>query len=252
MDLHVVNPDPRYDPPAFAQAPPAGWLHIGASVAPPAGPPFVRGNAARTALLARLSVLADDVRAVPGVRQVSVYRAVLIPPLGQNGPRPARFDVAVLIETVSVDDLDSVRDAPAVARMVDAARVASRTVSVTTARCARFLGPVDRERQGLFLFNHFTAPEEVGLPVAIALWEHLAGWYVAETGLTNSTLLVPTGDSDYLMINHARWDVSVPRLAAAQFLKRSFRSYVRANLRAHGVVAMPVLYRLVPTARRAE
>jgi len=50
--------------------------------------------------------------------------------------------------------------------------------------------------------------------------------------------------SDYVMINHARWDHSLPMFAARQLPKKTFRSYMIANLAAHHLAAMPVLYRL--------
>jgi hypothetical protein len=52
----------------------------------------------------------------------------------------------------------------------------------------RRVGDVDKSRPGLFLFNHF-AGDDPGL--AVELWDYLAGWYEAETGLDNSTLLGP-------------------------------------------------------------
>ena len=69
---------------------------------------------------------------------------------------------------------------------------------------------------------------------------------LVETGLDNSTLLAPLEgeESDYMMINHARWDHSLPLFMARQLPKRTFRSYMLANLRAHHLTAMPVLYRL--------
>ena len=78
------------------------------------------------------------------------------------------------------------------------------------------------------------------------MWDYLAGWYEAESGLDNSTLLRPLeGEkSDYVMINHARWDHSLPLFMARQLPKKSFRSYMLANLTANHVAAMPVLYRL--------
>ena len=48
--------------------------------------------------------------------------------------------------------------------------------------------------------------------------------------MDNSTLLGPVGPSDYVFVNHARWDISLPRFAARQFGKRTFYSYVLANL----------------------
>ena len=76
--------------------------------------------------------------------------------------------------------------------------------------------------------------------------QSLSGWYEAETGLDNSTLLAPLegGQSDYVMINHARGDGSLPVFMARQLPKRTFRSYMLANLKAHHLAAMPVLYRL--------
>jgi hypothetical protein len=52
------------------------------------------------------------------------------------------------------------------------------------------------------------------------------------------------GDADYVFVNHARWDRSLPRLMLEQFAKPSFWTYVRAGLRANRTVAMPILYRL--------
>lgn len=60
----------------------------------------------------------------------------------------------------------------------------------------------------------------------------------------NSTLLAPVDGDDYVFVNHARWDMSLPRFTAAQFGKRSFYSYVLANLRANATASMPILYRL--------
>ena len=47
-----------------------------------------------------------------------------------------------------------------------------------------------------------------------------------------------------MLINHARWDGSLPLFMARQLPKKTFRSYLLANLNAHHVAAMPVLYRL--------
>lgn len=241
MELRIVNPDPRYAPPPLTDPPSAGYLHIAASVAPPVGPPFVRPNAGRTRLLDQLKRLAGELDDVAGVVRVSVYRGILIPPLGPGAEHPARFDVAVLVETSSLTALETVADSAPYQQMLATTRAAARSVHVMAARCVRSLGEVDKTRPGLFLFNHFAAEDPA---VALRLWEHLAGWYVAETGLDNSTLLAPNETADYALVNHARWDKSPARLAVEQFAKPSFSRYVRANLRAHRVVAMPVLYRL--------
>src|SRR5579875_1847197 len=138
MELRIVNPDPKYAPPTFAPPPQTGWLQIAATVAPPNRAPFVRSDAARSALLAQLSAIAREAQALPEVQQVSVYRAVLIAPAGAGLPAPARFDVAVLVETTSPDVLDAVRDAPPIARALAAVRSGRSAVHVMTARCAPF------------------------------------------------------------------------------------------------------------------
>jgi hypothetical protein len=118
------------------------------------------------------------------------------------------------------------------------------------ARNAKRVGDVDKTRQGLFLFNYFVADDA---RVMLQLWDYLAGWYAVETGLDNSTLLVPLeGErSDYLAINNARWDESLPRFLWRQFSRKSFRTYVLANLEANRVGAMPVLYRLASSSQQA-
>src|SRR5262249_58151303 len=86
----------------------------------------------------------------------------------------------------------------------------ARAVRVMTARNARRIADVKIDRRGLFLFNHFAADDPA---VMLELWEYLAGWYVAETGLRNSVAMVPLeGErSDYAIVNWARWDESPPR-----------------------------------------
>jgi hypothetical protein len=240
VEPQIINPNPKYAPPTFQPPPPWGYLHIAAAVAPPTGSPFVRRDARRTALLTALKRLAADLQQLSAARRVTVYRGVLVPPAGR-GTRRARFDVAVLIETTSPGVLDEVRATEPYRRLLAAVTETSSELHVMAARCVRSLGEVDRGRPGLFLFNHFAA-EDPG--VAVGLWEHLAGWYAAETGLDNSTLLEPIEPVDYVLVNHARWDKSVWRLALEQLTKKTFRSYVVGNLRANHTVAMPVLYRL--------
>jgi hypothetical protein len=73
-----------------------------------------------------------------------------------------------------------------------------------------------------------------------------AVWFQVETGLDNSTVLAPLeGEaSNFIIINHARWDGSLVSVLAKHLAKKSFRSYVLGNLDANQVGAMPVIYRL--------
>lgn len=243
MELRIVNPRREYAPPPFSEPPPTGYLHLAAAVEPTRGrTPFPRGGTRKAALLGRLKVLAAELERLETVRRATVFRAVLLPPAPAAAAHPARFDVVVLVEAESVDVLDEVRSSRPYQRMVAEVTEVADDVHEMAANCLRYLGDVDKSRQGLFLFNHFVAKDA---EVATRLWEHLAGWYVTETGLDNSTLLAPIGPADYVFVNHARWDTGLLGFAARQFGKSSFRGYVQANLRANETTAMPILYRKV-------
>ncbi|HEX9289879.1 MAG TPA: hypothetical protein VF904_10165 [Anaeromyxobacteraceae bacterium] len=259
MELQIVNPDPRYAPAALLEPATSGYIHIGAEERPPPrpGPLLFRGRAKRH-LLATLDELARRLERERAVEKVTVYEAVAIPPFSRfpyvkdraGEIRFPRFDVVVLVETTSPAALRDVQATAPYRELLDTLRAHARRVHVVAARNAKRMGDVDKTRQGLFLFNYFVADDAER---ALRLWDHLAAWYQVETGLDNSTLLVPLeGErSDYLAINHARWDESVPRFMSRQLLKRSFRTFVQANLAANRVGAMPVLYRLARPERRA-
>jgi hypothetical protein len=246
MELTLVNPDPKYQRVGLMEPAPAGYLHLAAVIEPTIGrTPFPRGGPRKTALLAELKALAVGLERHEAVTKATVYRAVLIPPTGSDAQRmatrPARYDVAVLVETTTVDAAAEVEATPEYRKLRDAVTAEARDSHVMAARCLRRVGDVDKTRQGLFLFNYFVAENPA---VALDLWDHLAAWYAAETGMDNSTLLGPVGEAGYTFVNHARWDMSVPRFAAEQFGKPSFYRFVIANLHANAVAAMPILYRL--------
>jgi hypothetical protein len=243
MELAIVNESTTWPAARLREPLPYGYIHIAAAVDPPRqpGPPFPGRSERRAALLDRLKALAGELARLDAVERATVYRAVLVPPAGEQVTRPARFDVAVLIETSSPAEIGEVQAAEQYRQLVEAATAAAQDVHVMAARCGRLIGDVDKSRPGIFLFNHFTTADP---QVALELWDRLAGWYAVETGLDNSTLLQPIGEADYAFVNHARWDHSLARLMVEQFAKPSFWTYVRANLRANRTVAMPALYRL--------
>lgn len=254
MDLKLVNPQAKYAKVTLIDPPPLGYIHLAAAVDPPPGPTPIPGKSPRkAALLIRLRSLARQLETLTTVERASVYRAILIaPPAGftKAGTHVARYDVVALIETTSPEVLGEVQATEPYRLLVEAVTEAATDVHVMTARCPKRVGEVDKTRQGLFLFNYFVADDTA---VALQLWEHLAGWYAVETGLDNSTLLEPLGDADYVFVNHARWDDSLPRFLLRQLTKPSFRTYLLANLQANRTRAMPILYRLasppLPEAR---
>ena len=242
-ELALVKEKAKWRSVQWRQPLATGYIHVAAAVDPPRqpGPPFPRRSERRAAMLNRLKQTAAALERLQAVERATLYRAVLVPPAEPAAAHPARFDVAALIETASTEAIGAVQGSGAYRELVDTVQDGARDMHVMTARCARLIADVDKSRRGLYLFNHFAA-EDAGL--ALELWERLAGWYVAETGLDNSTLLQPIGAADYVFVNHARWDHGLLRLMLEQFARPSFWTYVRANLRANRTVAMPVLYRL--------
>jgi hypothetical protein len=57
----------------------------------------------------------------------------------------------------------------------------------------------------------------------------------------NSTLLQPTGEGPYALVNYVRLPHGTTRFLLAQLSRPSFHTYVRRRLRDHGMVALPVL-----------
>lgn len=227
MDLRIVNPQPKYPPVKLLEPPPLGYIHVAAAVRPPAGRiPRLGRSAERTALISRLKPLARQLADMDTVVKATVYEAVLMPPPAgyarHIAMHPARYDVVVLVETKAVEG-------------------ATPDTHVMSARCTRYIGDVDKTRQGLFLFNYFVADDPA---VALQLWDHLAGWFVGATGMENSTVLEPIGESDYVFVNHARWDIGLRKFMLRTFAKPSFRRFVVTNQWVNRTGAMPVLYRL--------
>lgn len=209
---------------------------------------FVWESARKKGLLAKLKRHAEAVRALPGVRGITLYKARLIPP-GRGRflkQRPAAhvapYDVVVLVEA------DSPAAAEAIGGMADWRALqsdmcgASKDVYTVVASNVKRIGSVDRTRDGVFLFNFFFADR---LDQNLAVWEYTAGWFEDQTGLRNSTVLLPERGQrqDYTIINHCRWDSLWDILPSLAF-KRSFRTYVLAHFEANNTAAIPILYRL--------
>src|SRR5215207_3298277 len=262
MELNIVNPDSRFSRVNLIEPTTLGYIHLAVQVRPrpmlPQQLPFVPNGRAREELLNRLTMLANRLEQLESVEKATVLEAVAILPSSrfssyfkerQDSIHLARFDVVVLIETASPEVARQVQQTPDYRALLDALESEARDMHVMVARNAKRIGDVEKTRDGLFYLIYFVADD---VNVALELWDYLAGWYEEETGLDNSTLLVPLEDeaSDYLAINYARWDVSLPRLLFRQLSKKSFRTYKLANLEANRVGAMPIVYRLAGAAHR--
>jgi hypothetical protein len=150
--------------------------------------------------------------------------------------------VAILIEAESLQAVELIRKGTAYREMNRLLRNAAQSVYETTATNVKRIGPVDHSRNGVFLFNYFVAERPAQ---NIAVWHYTAGWFQQETGLDNSTVLLPTNGrtSEYTLINHCRWD-RLRDVVPSLIFKRSFRTYVLAHFDLNDTAPMPVLYRL--------
>lgn len=255
MELRIVHPESGYSKATFDEPTQLGYIHIGAEVRPyplPFTPftPFIPTGTEKSMLLGRVKECSRRLEALDSVESATVFEAVAMPPFSRlpyvgdevRSSDFPRFDVAVLIETSSRETVAEVRESNDYRALTDALRSGAKRTRVTTARNEKRIGDVDKSRDGLFIFNHFVAADPT---VMLDLFDHLAGWYEAETGLDNSTLLVPLDDeeSPYVAINNARWDMGLPKFFRKQVANRSFREFVLGNLKANHVGAMPVLYR---------
>ena len=246
MTLEIVNPEERYASLQLQEPPRTGYVHLAGAVEPTlARTPFPRRTRRKGKLLADLKALAVGLAEEDFVTKATVYEAALIPPLGrataESEKRRASYDVAILVEATDVEALDRVLADSDYRELQSTLGGAASETLVMPARCIRLIADVDKSRDGLFLFNYFTAADA---DIALELWEHLAAWYVAETAMDNSTLLAPLTDAPYVFVNHARWDRRLVGFMATQFTAPTFRSYVVANLRTNHTSSAPILFHL--------
>jgi len=258
MTLHepvIVNPTSKYARAPLIAPTTLGYLLIAAEVQPRQAP-FLPNGREKTALLTELQEIAQRIEELDDVEKVTLFDGIAFAPantavrqrLGAAGI--PRFDLVALIETTSLTSARTVQATREYDALLDALRSRARRLYVAAARDAKRIGDVDKARRGTFLFNFFVGddPEKV-----LELWDYLAGWYAVETGLDNSTLLVPLeGErSEFVAINNARWDAGLLRVFFQQLSRASFRTYLLANMEANQVGALPMLYRRAGEPARA-
>ena len=245
--LEAVDADARFPRVRLKEPLPSGFIHVAAEV--DARPPFLPNSRKKRRLLARCKEWCRRLEGDPAVLSAIVFDALVAPPgrgeflkRRKGKVHVARFDLAILIETTSPEAADVLKGSPAYAEMERAIREAASFTHVVTATNAKCIGPVDHESRGIFLFNYFFADDTAK---NLVVWEYTAGWFQQETGLDNSTVLLPRDGerSEYNIVNHCRWD-RLGDVMPSLLFKRSFRSYVLANFEASNVAAMPILYRM--------
>lgn len=203
-------------------------------------------------MLAELKRAASQLRAIDNVAAVDLFRAMVRPPTDRlsaylrrrrGSLQVANFDVAMLVQTSSVPAIGRLQTHDRFVALIETLRHRAQRVYVMPAHNVRRIGDVETTSDGLFLFNHFVADDR---DVMLELWDYLAGWYAAETGLRTSVALMPISSQpdDFTIVNWARWDVHPLRHFWHQLSKRSFWKYVTANLDANNAASMPIYCRL--------
>lgn len=225
------------------------YLLIAAEVDRPRLPVFLTTSAKKRDLLNFCKNRCTQIEERPTISSAVVFKALLIPPgrgkflkerTGQV--HIARFDVVVLIEVADKQAANDLRQDERYKQLLSTITDASSHIYTISATNVKHIGPVDHNRRGVFLFNYFFADD---VEQNLGIWEYTAGWFQQETGLDNSTVLLPdrTEQSDYAIINHCRWDSLFDILPSILF-KSSFKSYVLENFYKNNVAAIPILYKL--------
>ncbi|MGJ3260429.1 MAG: hypothetical protein ACFE0S_12580 [Rhodospirillales bacterium] len=242
-----------------------GYIHLAAEVERPH--PLRPNSAHKKALLASLRNAADDlVKTFPDlVRRADLFDAFVIPPGSAEGRavieksgydvHVAAFDVVLLLECANPDAAQAVRGSPEFGAIAEMLGDAATHTHCVAARNAKRIAEVDRDRDGIFLFNYFHAADidakgAKGVEILLAVWEYTAGWWTKKANLDNSTPLQPLDGeaSDYSLVNHCRWDRLIDILPHLIF-RPTLKKFVLANFTANDIVAMPVLYRLAKVRR---
>jgi hypothetical protein len=224
----------------------SGYLLIAAEIE--RRPMFVPDGRNKRELIRQVNQILSSMRSDDRVIEANAFDGLLA--LARPGKvlqeRPdvprARFDLAVLVETASPEAAAEVERGDLWISLVTSVEAEARRTYRLRAHNVRRMGPVDHRRDGVFLFNYFYADRT---DLNLAAWQYTAGWFMDQTGLDNSTVLLPDDTSEvrYRLINHARWD-RLRNVLPSLIFKRTFHTYVLEHFRINGVAAMPVLYRL--------
>lgn len=246
-DLKIVGPKDQFPEVSLIKPVQSGYLMLALEVdrRPPLG--FFVQSHCKTRLLRDLKAFGQMLRSQSDVLDATVFKAVIIPPgrgafLSKRPNVPvARFDVVMLVEFV---DIEAARRCQNTAQWKEALaksnQYARRSFSISASN-TRHIGPVDHTRDGIFLFNYFYSDS---LELNLKVWNYTAGWFQDQTGLDNSTVLLPNDPSaiPYTIINHCRWDRLRDILPAILFNK-TFKPFVLDNFEQNNTAAIPILYK---------
>ncbi|QPH38904.1 hypothetical protein [Pedobacter endophyticus] len=248
-NLKVVNKHLQFKKVALTEPTSNFYLHIAAEVDQFWIPVFLTTGSRKKRLIDNAKQWCRELKKDHEVVSADVFKAILIPPgIGKflkeqlGRVQIAKYDFAILIETASLQKAEDIKNTADYNHILGEIKNISRNTHMTTATNIRHINPVDHQKQGVFLFNYFLANS---LQKNLSIWEYTAGWFQEETGLYNSTVLLPIDqrNSEYTIINHCRWN-KISDILPSLIFKKSFHSYVLDNFYANEVAAMPILYKL--------
>jgi len=247
--LNIVNQHLKFQKVSLVEPSNSFYLHIAAEIDHSLFPFFLSISSKKKTIIEQSKKWCEQLRTDENVKDAVVFKAIIIPPgIGKfieerkDKVHIAKFDFVILIETTSIEVIENIKNSRLYQIIVNAIKDASVFTHIINATNIKHISPVNHNKQGVFLFNYFFADS---LEQNLGVWEYTAGWFQQETGLNNSTVLLPTDkqQSKYTIINHCRWDKLSDVLPSLIF-KKSFHSYVLDNFYANKVAAMPVLYKI--------
>jgi len=248
-NLNIVNQHLKFKKVFLAETAKTFYLHIAAEIDHSLFPFFLMTSSKKKTLIRQAKEWCRQLEIKEDVVSAVVFKASLIPPGTDKFLKErlekvqvAKYDFAVLIEVSSSQKLQEILNSNAYKQVEASIKYVSKRTHFITATNIKRIDTVNHQKQGVFLFNYFYADN---LLQNLRVWEYTAGWFQQETGLNNSTVLLPQDSiaSKYTIINHCRWDNMMDVLPSLLF-KKSFRSYVLDNFYANKVAAMPILYNI--------
>jgi len=246
-DLKIVGPTGRFPKVTLVDPTTSSYLIFALEIDHRLPVTYFLESHAKKAAIVLVKAAAKRLDSNPDVIDATVFKTLIAPPgrgdyLKQRPNVPiARFDLVMLVELSNNQAAQALRSGAEWTGLMDGTAALARKSLVLSMTNARQIGPVDHSRDGVFLFNYFYADD---LGQNLAVWNYTAGWFQDQTGLDNSTLLVPDTDqgADYTVINHCRWD-RLRDIIPALF-RHSFKTYVEDNFTANRTAPIPILYRL--------
>lgn len=247
-ELNIVNPHLQYG--KVPLLPPSNnyYLHIAAEIDHSFLPFAIWSGRKKKMIIREAKKWCTALKKDKAIVSAVVFEAVVIPPgkgaflQKRQSVHPARFDIAILIESAGKETIQQIMASEAYIVFKRLLDVSAHYTYTTPALNIKRMASVDHTRGGVFLFNYFYGDD---LQQNIDVWEYTAGWFRKETGLDNSTVLLPlhTDESMYTIINHCRWN-SLSDILPSLLFKKTFHDFVLKNFYANNVAPMPILFRM--------